>query len=374
MLALAGPSLNFVNHPNKGYRMTVLSQTIPPSVAAPSVAAPSVAPSVAVIGAGSWGTALASVLATKLPEVTLWCREQEVAESINQCRINSLYVSEFSLPNNVLAKTDLINVATNHHILVMVIPTQFTRTILHTIKPVLDKGTILVSASKGVEVETLTLISEIYEEILGKRQADLACFLSGPSFAREVLKQNPTAVSIAGKNAQSVNQIQELFNTPYFRTYRTHDVIGLEMGGALKNVIAIAAGISDGLGFGNSARAALITRGLAEIIRLGVKLGASPGTFSGLSGLGDLMLTASSEMSRNRTVGFRLGSGESLQEIQKGSREVAEGVKTTLSVYNLTEKLKVDMPITKAVYEILYENRAPHSVVKGLMERALTSE
>ncbi len=330
--------------------------------------------SVAVIGAGSWGTALATVLATKLPKVTLWCREPEVAKGINENHINPLYVSELSLPENIEASDDLMDVVANHRILVMVIPTQFTRKVLKSIKDVVSADTVFVSASKGVEVETLTLISEIYSELFGQQGQQQSCYLSGPSFARDVIKQLPTAVAIAGTNLDLVKEIQHLFSTPYFRTYRMSDVIGLELGGALKNVIALAAGISDGLGFGNSARAALITRGLSEIMRLGSRLGAAPETFSGLSGLGDLLLTASSEMSRNRTVGFRLGSGESMEEIQQGFREVAEGVKTTLSVYRLAEKLDVDMPICRAVYGIIYENRTPRSVVTELMERTLKPE
>ncbi len=329
---------------------------------------------VAVIGAGSWGTALASVLAGKLPEVTLWCREPEVAAGINQAHRNPFFISDLDLPANIRAGTDLQRIAADHRTLVMVVPTQFTRSILSSIRGVVGDDTVFVSASKGVEVETLTLISEMYEEVLGVAAARRSCYLSGPSFAREVILRNPTAVAIAGSDDQLVREVQELFFTPYFRTYGTEDVIGLELGGALKNVIALAAGISDGLGFGNSARAALITRGLSEIVRLGLKLGAKPETFSGLSGLGDLMLTASSELSRNRTVGFRLGSGETMAAIQKGERQVAEGVKTTLSVTRLAEKLGVDMPITRAVYGILYEERTPRSVVTELMERDLKRE
>lgn len=329
---------------------------------------------ISVIGAGSWGTTLAVVLASKLPKVTLWCLETEVAEGINHTHHNPLYVSEFTLPDNLQADTDLLAVAARSRVLVMVVPTQFTRRILQRLTEVVSAETRFVFASKGVEVETLTLISDIYADVFGQDRLEYACFLSGPSFAREVLMQQPTAVAIAGNNLTVVQEIQTLFCTPYFRTYGSTDVIGIELGGALKNVIALAAGISDGLGFGNNARAALITRGLAEMIRLGVRLGAMAETFSGLSGLGDLLLTATSTMSRNHTVGFRLGSGEQWAEIQKGSREVAEGVQTTLSVWHLAKKMAVDMPITQAVYEILYENRSPQSVVKALMERDLTSE
>ncbi|MBF0447010.1 MAG: NAD(P)-dependent glycerol-3-phosphate dehydrogenase [Magnetococcales bacterium] len=329
---------------------------------------------VAIIGAGSWGTALATVLAEKLPAVTLWCREEEVAREIGLHHRNPLYVSELSLPENIHTSTDLLDVVHRHPILVMVVPTQFTRSILHSIREAVGSNTVFISASKGVEVETLTLLSEIYRSVFGSQGSKQSCYLSGPSFARDVIKKLPTAVAIAGVDPILVEKIQHLFHTPTFRTYRTGDVVGLELGGALKNVIAIAAGISDGLGFGHSARAALITRGLTEIMRLGTQLGASAETFSGLSGLGDLLLTATSEMSRNRTVGFRLGSGESLETIQAGSKEVAEGVKTALSIYHLAQRLEIEMPISNAVYEILYENRPPHSVVTDLMNRDLKPE
>ena len=329
---------------------------------------------ISVIGSGSWGTALAVLLASKLPKVTLWCLESEVAENINHTHCNPLYVSEFSLPDTLQADTDLLAVAARSRVLVMVVPTQFTRGILQRLSEVVSAETRFVFASKGVEVETLTLISDIYADVFGQDRLGNACFLSGPSFAREVLMQQPTAVTIAGNNRAVVQEMQMLFYTPYFRTYASTDVVGVELGGALKNVIALAAGVSDGLGFGNNARAALITRGLAEMIRLGVRLGAMAETFSGLSGLGDLLLTATSTQSRNYSTGFRLGSGERWEEIQKGTREVAEGVQTTLSVWHLAKKMDIDMPIAQAVYAILYENRSPQSVVKKLMERDLTSE
>ncbi|MBF0161912.1 MAG: NAD(P)-dependent glycerol-3-phosphate dehydrogenase [Magnetococcales bacterium] len=329
---------------------------------------------VAVIGAGSWGTALAALLAAKLPRVTLWCLEAEVAEGINRSQRNPLYVSEFSLPANLRAETDLHHVVANHRILVLVVPTPFVRRILASLVTVAHPDTLFVFASKGVEIETLTLISEIFAELFGAAGMQRACFLSGPSFAREVLQGLPTAVVIAGQNGSVVQQMQRLFQAPHFRTYGSEDVIGVELGGALKNVIALAAGVSDGLGFGNSARAALLTRGLAEMVRLGVCMGAQAETFSGLSGMGDLLLTATSPLSRNYTVGWRLGQGESLESIQQGAREVAEGVKTTVSVRRLAVQKGVEMPIATAVYEILYENRSPHAVVKALMERELKAE
>lgn len=330
---------------------------------------------VAVIGAGSWGTALAAHLADKLGPVTLWCREPEVADGINSAHRNPFFLPDVDLPGGLKGEADLAKVAANHRILVMVIPTQFTRAALQEIKTHIDDDTVFVSASKGIEVETLSMVSEMYAEVFGPEEADRrACYLSGPSFAREVLNALPTAVTVAGKNEALVKKVQELFHTPAFRTYAAADVVGVELGGALKNVIALAAGISDGLGFGYDARAALITRGLAEMMRLGVAMGGEAATFSGLSGLGDLVLTATSDLSRNRTVGRRLGEGERLEEILAGSREVPEGVKTTVSAYQLAQREGVEMPITHMVFEILNEGRDPKSAVSELMTRALKAE
>ncbi|MBF0628386.1 MAG: NAD(P)-dependent glycerol-3-phosphate dehydrogenase [Magnetococcales bacterium] len=328
----------------------------------------------AIIGAGSWGTALATVLASKLPEVTLWCHEPEVAAGINQTHHNPFFLKEFPLPANIRATTDLIATAREHPILVMVVPTQFTRRVLTALRDHVTDETLFVSASKGVEAETMTLLSDIHIEILGKPLGEKSCFLSGPSFARDTIMRLPAAVSIAGLDTERVERVQRLFHTAWFRTYSTDDVIGLELGGALKNVIALAAGICDGLGMGHSARAALITRGLNEMLRLGLQLGAKPETFAGLSGLGDLLLTATSDLSRNRTVGVRLGKGETLESIQQGSHEIAEGVRTTVGVHRLAAKLGVDLPITRGVYGILYEGLPPLEAVKELMERDLKPE
>jgi len=330
---------------------------------------------VAVIGAGSWGTALGGHLADKLGHVTLWCREKEVADGINSAHRNPFFLPDVDLPGGLTGESDLAAVASSHRILVIVIPTQFTRAALKEIKTHIGAETVFVSASKGVEVETLAMVSEMYAEVFGPEEADRrTCYLSGPSFAREVLRQLPTAVTVAGRNEALVKEIQELFHTPAFRTYAATDVVGVELGGALKNVIALAAGISDGLGFGYDARAALITRGLAEMMRLGVAMGGEAATFSGLSGLGDLVLTATSDLSRNRTVGRRLGEGESLEAILTGSREVPEGVKTTASADQLARREGVDMPLTRMVYEILYDDRDPESAVSELMMRSLKAE
>ncbi|MBF0144318.1 MAG: NAD(P)-dependent glycerol-3-phosphate dehydrogenase [Magnetococcales bacterium] len=331
-------------------------------------------PRIAVIGAGSWGTALAVLLAGRWSEVTLWCREAEVAAGIREQRRNPLFLTELTLPVALHTETDLATVVRGNDILVMVVPTAFTRGILQSMVADLPPKTILVSASKGIEVESLTPLSQIYAECFGPGIAARLGFLSGPSFAREVILGLPTAVAVASREARVAERIQELFFTPAFRTYVTDDVAGVELGGALKNIIAIAAGISDGLNLGHGARAALVTRGLAEMVRFGLRFGARQETFSGLSGLGDLLLTATSDLSRNRRVGLDLGRGESLEVIQGKSREVAEGVKTTRSVHALSARLGIEMPITRAVHKILYEGGTPREVVRELMERDLKAE
>uniref|UniRef100_A0A1S7LIP5 Glycerol-3-phosphate dehydrogenase [NAD(P)+] n=1 Tax=Magnetococcus massalia (strain MO-1) TaxID=451514 RepID=A0A1S7LIP5_MAGMO len=329
---------------------------------------------VAVVGAGSWGTALASLLAVKRTRITLWAREEEVVAGINQNHHNPHFLTDLELPKNLRAEGDLAGVTAHHKVLVMVVPTQFTRAVLAQMKPHLQEDAVLVFASKGIETAQLSLVSEMCQQELPEAVARRACYLSGPSFAREVVAKQPAAVSIAGADGEALEAIQALFFLPYFRTYSTQDVAGVELGGALKNVIALAAGISDGLGFGNSARAALITRGLAEISRLGRFYGAQQETFAGLSGLGDMLMTASSTLSRNYSTGYRLGQGETLDEIRSGSREVAEGVKTTEAAYQLAQKRQVDMPITQAVYAVLYEGVTPEKAVAALMGRGMKSE
>jgi glycerol-3-phosphate dehydrogenase (NAD(P)+) len=248
------------------------------------------------------------------------------------------------------------------------------RRVMSNSLPFLPQGGVIVSASKGIEVDTLATVSEIYQEIL---PADLyASFaaLSGPSFAREVAQQMPTAVTVASESESVARRVQEAFTTSYFRVYRNEDVVGVELGGAIKNVIAIAAGISDGLGFGSNTRAALITRGLAEMTRLGLAMGAHPSTFAGLAGMGDLVLTCTGDLSRNRTVGIQVGQGRRLSEILGEMRMVAEGVKTTESAYNLCRKLGVEMPIVEQMYQILYQDKPAREAVLELMTRNLKAE
>lgn len=329
---------------------------------------------IGIIGAGSFGTALGSILADKGYDVTLWTRSEEQARSINQNHMNSKHMPDLVLPEKLKASTDLIEVVKDKDMIVSAPPSHALSGILREIKDHIPSKVPIVSASKGIENESLRLVSEIFEsELPGQYHSQLS-YLSGPSFAKEMVKRVPTIVSIASKNEATAKRVQEIFSFTYFRTYWTPDVVGVEVGGALKNVIAIAAGVADGLGFGQNTRAALITRGLNEITRMGIKMGADPMTFLGPSGMGDLVLTCCGEASRNRTVGFRLGKGEKLKEILASMNEVAEGVKTTLSTKNLADKLGVEMAITQEVYHMLYEDKDPKEVVKALMSRDLKRE
>jgi len=329
---------------------------------------------IGVIGSGSFGTALGSILADKGYDVVLWTRSAEQASSINEKHINNKHMPELQLPEKLKASTQLLEVVRDKEMIVSAPPSHALSGILREIKDHLPAKVPIVSASKGIENESLRLVSEIFEsELPGSFHSQLS-YLSGPSFAKEMVKKVPTIVSIASKNEATAKRVQEIFSFKYFRTYWTPDVVGVEIGGAVKNVIAIAAGVSDGLGFGQNTRAALITRGLAEITRLGMHMGADPKTFLGPAGMGDLVLTCCGEASRNRTVGFRLGKGEKLSAILASMNEVAEGVKTTLSTKNLADKRGVEMPITQEVFKMLYEDKNPQDVVKDLMGRDLKRE
>ena len=325
---------------------------------------------IAVIGAGSWGTALACLLQEKGYDVSLWAREHEVADEINAARTNSLYFPGVMLPIGLTATSSLDEAVRKARYILNVVPTQFTRAVFTEAAGYISRDAIIISASKGIEQGTLRTVSEILREITGRPVAAL----SGPSFAKEMIKKFPTAVTLASEDIDTGVLLQEIFNTNYFRVYTHRDIIGVELGGALKNVIAIASGISDGLGLGHSARAALITRGLVEITRLGKTMGADPTTFSGLSGLGDLVLTCTGPLSRNYTVGINLGKGMKLEEILASTRSVAEGVATSLSAYELARKRGVEMPIVEQVHDVIYHGKEPEAAVLNLMNRALRSE
>lgn len=327
-----------------------------------------------VIGAGAWGTALAWLLGTKGVPVTLWAYEAEVVDSITSRRINSLFLPGVELPATVLATTSLKETATGADVLVVVTPSHVLRMVMEQLKPALSTEVPLVLATKGIEEDTLLLTTQVVEAVLGPMTRRRLTVLSGPSFAAEVCQGHPTAVVLAGEDAALVKRHQDLFMTPRFRVYAGDDVIGVQLGGALKNVIALAAGVVDGLGLGANTRAALITRGLAEMIRLGSAMGASPQTFYGLSGVGDLILTCTGSQSRNYSVGVRLGRGASLQAILKESRTVAEGVRTAAAAYGLAGRYGIEMPIVQSIFAVLFEELAPREALRQLMERAAKEE
>ena len=325
---------------------------------------------ISVIGAGSWGTTLASLLADKGYDVTLWTRETDLAEQINNERINNLYLPDIALSHNLKATNDIAEAVSASRYIVNVVPTQYIRPVFTQAKQYIKEESIIISAAKGIEIETLLTPSMVLKEILGKPVS----IISGPSFAKEVAAKLPTAVTLATEDKKTGLLLQEIFNTDYFRVYTHDDIIGVEIGGALKNVIAIAAGICDGLGLGHNSRAALITRGLSEIARLGLSMNAREITFSGLSGLGDLVLTCTGPLSRNYNVGCKLGQGQKLSDIVSGTIHVAEGITTTRAAYDLSKEHNIDLPITEQVYLTLYEQKPPKEAVRDLMNRTLKSE
>lgn len=329
---------------------------------------------IGVIGAGSWGTTLADMLAKKGHRVTLWAYEKELVSEMRANRENSLYLPGFKLSENLNSTGSLAEAVKDKDLLLFVVPSQVLRPVLLEAVPHIAQNALIVSASKGIEVESLKLVSQVYEESLSGELYRKFAVLSGPSFAREVAQEMPTAVVAAAADPLVAKRVQDIFNCRFFRVYTNSDVIGVELGGAVKNVIAIAAGISDGLGFGCNTRAALITRGLAEMSRLGQALGARAETFAGLAGMGDLVLTCTGDLSRNRSVGMQLGQGRTLSEILADMRMVAEGVKTTESTCLLAWKLGIEMPIAFKVNEILYNDRPARDAVIELMSRDLKAE
>ena len=320
----------------------------------------------AVIGAGSWGTALALLLARKGMTVKLWAHRQDHVEELQANRENRAYLPGFTLPENITVSSELARVLPGAATVLMVVPSHGYRTVFGRLKELLAPEAVVVSASKGIENDSLMTMTQVMEE---ERPGGLYAVLSGPSFAREVAAGQPTAVTVAAGDLGVATRVQELFFTETFRVYTSTDVIGVELGGPLKNIVAIAAGICDGLGYGTNTRAALITRGLAEITRLAVKMGASPLTMSGLAGLGDLVLTCTGELSRNRHVGVQLGQGKTIDTIQNEMKMVAEGVKTTRSVWHLARKMQVEMPIMEQVYLVLYEGKRCREAVNALLQR-----
>jgi glycerol-3-phosphate dehydrogenase (NAD(P)+) len=329
---------------------------------------------IAVLGAGSWGTALAKTLADKGHHVVLWGRDAAQAAAIDATHENARYLPGATLPATLSATTDLARAVAGKAMVLQVVPSHGVREVLTEAAPSIDPAALLVSASKGIENGTLATMDEVIHAVVPQAIAARAVYLSGPSFAKEVAQRLPTAVVVASRDRVAAEAAQAAFATDRFRVYTSDDVPGVEIGGALKNVMAIAAGIADGLGFGHNTRAALITRGLAEISRLAARRGANPLTLAGLAGLGDLVLTCTGDLSRNRTVGLKLGQGRSLEQTLAEMKQVAEGVKTTRSARDLGRQLSVSLPITEMVHSILYDGTSAAEGVVALLSRPMKPE
>jgi glycerol-3-phosphate dehydrogenase (NAD(P)+) len=324
----------------------------------------------AIIGGGSWGTAQANLLAQQGYSPRLWVHGRQLAEAMEKQRQNTTYLPGIKLVETVRICTSLEQALDGAEVIVIAVPSLYLRAIAQQMKPYVSPRTILISTSKGIEHKTLLRMSQVLEQQLSGRVG----VLSGPSFAAEVARHSPTAVVAAAADPEVAGTIQSLFSTPYFRVYTNEDVVGTELGGALKNIIALATGVSDGLGFGQNTRSALITRGLAEITRLGTAMGAKAITFLGLAGVGDLVLTCTGNLSRNRQVGLQLGQGRKLDQILAEMKMVAEGVETTKSAVELAKKYGVDMPITQQVHALLFEDKSPRQAVEELLARGLKRE
>jgi len=329
---------------------------------------------IGVLGAGNWGTVLAYLLANKGHRVELWAYEPQVVSSINSEHVNPFYANELKLPDTIIACGDVREAVAQKEIVLSVIPAQFVRRYLKELAGSIPAGIPFVVCSKGIERGSFATMEKVFMQELPEPNRAGYCVLSGPSFAKEVAQGMPTNVTLASRRLQLAKQVQTVIATRVFRVYTTLDVTGVEIGGAMKNVIAIAAGASDALGLGNNTRAALITRGLAEITRLAVNLDARPETLLGLAGVGDLFLTCSSDLSRNRQVGKLLARGHALSDIQKEMKMVAEGVTTTESAYQLAQNRGIDLPITEQIYQVLYQGKNVIDAMAALQDRALKDE
>jgi len=329
---------------------------------------------IGVLGAGSFGTALSKLLAENGHNVVVWSIEPDVVEGINRDHRNPTYLTQVQLPKGLVATGDIAAALDGAAVVVSVVPSHVTRETIDRARPHLPAQAIVVNATKGIEQGSLKTMAEVFEELLPADQHSRLAHLSGPTFALELARRQPSAVTVAARDEATAQTVQRLISTDYFRAYTTTDVLGVELGGSVKNVIAIAAGCADGLGFGNNTRAALITRGLYEISKLAMKLGANPLTMAGLAGVGDLVLTCSSSLSRNRTVGFELAQGRQLKLVLKSLGQVAEGVLTAKAVHELAVREQVEMPISQAVYQMLFEDKDPKDAVYELMGRSLKSE
>ncbi|MGG5253783.1 NAD(P)H-dependent glycerol-3-phosphate dehydrogenase [Neobacillus sp. SM06] len=327
-----------------------------------------------VLGAGSWGTALAMVLADNGHQVRLWSHNEKQAEEINLHHTNKKYLPGISLPESIRGFASLNEALAEIETIIIAVPTKAIRDVAAKIRSVQKKPLTIVHVSKGIEPNTLLRISEMIKQEVPKEMVKDVVVLSGPSHAEEVSLRHPTTVTVSSENMAAAERVQDLFINQNFRVYTNPDIIGVEIGGALKNIIALAAGITDGLGYGDNAKAALMTRGLAEIARLGTKMGANPLTFSGLTGIGDLIVTCTSIHSRNWRAGHLLGKGRTLDEVLENMGMVVEGVRTTKAAYQLAEKYEVSMPITTALYHVLFDHVKPKEAVDALMARGKTNE
>lgn len=329
---------------------------------------------VAILGGGSWGTALAHLLATNGHDVALWVFEADLAEEMRATRVNQAYFPGVLVPQSVLVTNDMADALRDRRVVVSVGPSAFTRSVCSQAVHHVQDGAVFLNAAKGLEPQTLKRMSEVLQDVFPDAWPDRIATLSGPTFALEVVRQRPTAAVVACKEQMTAERLQKMLFAPYFRPYTNADIVGVEFGGSLKNIVAIASGIVDGLGLGPNTQAALITRGLAEVTKLGAANGAKPTTFQGLSGIGDLVLTCTSKLSRNYTVGFELAQGRSLKDVLAGMRNVAEGVGTTSAALKLSEMCNVEMPITKEMFEVLFKNKPADQAIHDLMTRPLKEE
>jgi glycerol-3-phosphate dehydrogenase (NAD(P)+) len=328
----------------------------------------------AIVGGGSWGTSLSITLAPRFEHVRLWVYEKDLAERMRTTRQNDLYLPGFMLPANVEVATEIAGCVHRADIVLGVMPSHLARSIYQQMAPHLTPAMRIVSATKGLETGTLERVSEVIRTVLTPHFEASIAVISGPTFAREVARGDPTALVVASTDPETAQTVQRAFSGPNFRLYTSSDPVGVEIGAAVKNVVAIGAGVCHGLGFGSNAMAALITRGLAEISRLALAMGGQPMTLAGLAGLGDLVLTCTGELSRNRTVGLELAKGRKLDEIVNSMKMVAEGIKTTTATVDLARRHNVEMPIAEQMYAMLYQGRPPQEALRHLMERTLKGE
>ncbi|WP_054697440.1 NAD(P)H-dependent glycerol-3-phosphate dehydrogenase [Syntrophomonas palmitatica] len=329
---------------------------------------------ICILGAGSWGTAQAVVLSRNVTEVMLWGRIEDGIEDIERERENKRFLPGVFLPHNIIPSSDLEKSLYNAEMAVLAVPVQSIRSVLHQIRPLLDKKSLLVNTAKGLEIATGMRMSQVFMDVLGVDVKNRYTVLSGPSHAEEVGRDIPTAVTVAAYKKESAFQVQDLFMNDNFRVYTNPDVAGVELGGALKNIVALATGICEGLGYGDNTKAALMTRGLAEMIRMGTAMGGDIRTFNGLSGMGDLVVTCGSRHSRNHRAGLMLAQGCGTEETLKAIGMVVEGIHTTKVVHRIAAEMKIDMPICQACYRVLYENRPPGDEVAQLMKRDRKNE